>query len=242
MSEERLQKLLARAGFGSRRSSEKLISAGRVKVNGEVAELGSKANPAKDKILVDNQQISIAKNDIYIALYKPRDVLSTTGGPDRRPKLIDYVPGSDKLQIVGRLDRESEGLIILTNDGDLTNWLTHPRYGHEKEYRVLVDRLPDNKQLETWKRGVVLSDGYRTRPVKVRIERSHGDGAWLQVIMKEGRKRQIRNTAALVGLSVAKLIRVRIANLKLGKLQVGEWRHLEPHEIQALKRNRKIAK
>ena len=241
MSEERIQKLLARAGYGSRRSSEKLISAGRVKVNGEVAILGAKANPAKDKILVDGQPIAVAKNNIYIALYKPRDVLSTTGGPDRRPKLVDLVPGSDQLQIVGRLDRESEGLVILTNDGDLTNWLTHPRYGHDKEYRVLVDRLPDKKQMETWKRGVVLSDGYHTRPVKVQVERSHGDGAWLQVIMKEGRKRQIRNTAALVGLSVIKLIRVRIANLKLGKLQVGEWRYLEDREVQALKRSGKTA-
>lgn len=241
MAEERIQKLLARAGYGSRRSSEKLIAAGRVKVNGEVAVLGAKANPAKDKILVDGQRITIAKNDVYIALYKPRDVLSTTGGPDKRPKLIDLVPGSQQLQIVGRLDRESEGLVILTNDGDLTNWLTHPRYGHDKEYRVLVDRLPDNKQLETWKRGLVLSDGYRTRPVKVQVERSHGDGAWLRVVMKEGRKRQIRNTAALVGLSVIKLIRVRIANLKLGKLQVGEWRYLEEHEVQALKRSGKTA-
>lgn len=241
MPEERLQKLLARAGYGSRRASEKFISAGRVTVNGKVAELGTKANPAKDRILVDGKRIAAARSSIYIALYKPRGVLSTTGGPDKRPKLIDIVPESDQLQIVGRLDRESEGLILLTNDGQLTNWLTHPRYGHEKEYRVLVSRLPDKKQLDTWRRGIVLSDGYRTRPVKVEIEQPHGDGAWLRVIMKEGRKRQIRETAAQVGLSVAKLVRVRISNLKLGKMQVGEWRNLEPTEIEALKRSRKIA-
>ena len=241
MPEERLQKILARAGFGSRRASEKFIAAGRVKVNGTVAELGVKADPSKDTILVDGDRISVVQNDTYIALYKPRGVLSTTGGPDRRPKLIDLIPASDRLHIVGRLDFESEGLILLTSDGQLTNWLTHPRYGHEKEYRALVASMPDSKQLATWKRGVVLHDGYRTRPVTIKVEKPHGSGAWLQVIMKEGRKRQIRETAALVGLSVVKLVRVRIASLKLGKLQVGQWRDLDSEEIIALRRNRKIA-
>jgi 23S rRNA pseudouridine2605 synthase len=241
MPEERLQKILARAGFGSRRASEKFISAGRVKVNGTVAELGSKADPSRDTILVDGDRISAEKDDVYLAFYKPRGVLSTTGGPDKRPKLIDLIPDSDKLQIVGRLDFESEGLILLTSDGELTNWLTHPRYGHEKEYRALVSRMPDSKQLATWKRGVVLHDGYRTRPVKIKVEKQHGSGAWLQVIMKEGRKRQIRETAALVGLSVEKLVRIRIASLKLGKLQVGQWRNLSEEEVIALRRNRKIA-
>jgi 23S rRNA pseudouridine2605 synthase len=241
MPEERLQKILARAGFGSRRASEKFISAGRVKVNGTVAELGSKADLSRDTILVDGDRISAEKDDVYLAFYKPRGVLSTTGGPDKRPKLIDLIPDSDKLQIVGRLDFESEGLILLTSDGELTNWLTHPRYGHEKEYRALVSRMPDSKQLATWKRGVVLHDGYRTRPVKIKVEKQHGSGAWLQVIMKEGRKRQIRETAALVGLSVEKLVRIRIASLKLGKLQVGQWRNLSEEEVIALRRNRKIA-
>lgn len=241
MPEERLQKLLARAGYGSRRASEKFISAGRVTVNGKVAELGTKANPAKDRILVDGKRIAAARSSIYIALYKPRGVLSTTGGPDKRPKLIDIVPESDQLQIVGRLDRESEGLILLTNDGQLTNWLTHPRYGHEKEYQALVSKIPSKKQLEAWQRGIVMIDGTKSRPAQVTLTRTKGKGAWLKIIMKEGRKRQIREIAGLLGLHVVKLIRVRISSLNLGNLKTGSWRELEESEIRALKSHQKIA-
>lgn len=233
--EERLQKILARAGLGSRRACEELIAAGRVRINGQVATLGTKANPRSDRIEVDGRLISISDEMICIALNKPRGVISTVADPDRRQTVRDLVPISGHLYPVGRLDVDSEGLILLTNDGDLTNFLTHPKYGHEKEYRVLVARRPDNEQLETWRRGVVLVDGYHTAPANVRFESASGKGAWLRIVMREGRKRQIRETGSLIGLPVVKIIRVRIGNLYLGNLKPREWRYLSREEVLALK-------
>lgn len=233
---ERLQKILARAGYGSRRAAEALIRAGRVMVNGQVAQLGSKADPEKDFIKVDGTRLQPALGLQYIAIYKPRGVLSTTGGPEPRQKVVDLVPGGRKLHLVGRLDKDSEGLMLLTNDGELTQRLSHPRFEQEKEYRVLVARRPDQKQLEGWRKGVVLPDGTRTRPAEVRVDNSQGEGAWLRVIMHEGHKRQIREVARTLGLPVVKLIRVRIASLHLGNLKPGEWRHLSAEEVRALKR------
>jgi 23S rRNA pseudouridine2605 synthase len=125
--------------------------------------------------------------------------------------------------------------MILTNDGELTNRLTHPRYGHEKEYMVLVAKRPDDEQLEIWRRGVVLEDGFKTAPTKVTIHKWHGKGAWLKVILREGHKRQIREIGRVIGLPIVKLIRVRIATINLGNLKSGEWRHLTPEEIKQLK-------
>lgn len=240
MPEERVQKILAQAGFGSRRACEKLIAAGRVKVNGQVISLGDKADPAIDEILLDQQAIKPQARLRYVAVNKPRHVISTTGagGAEKRRKVTDLVPGGDQLHIVGRLDHESEGLVLLTNDGELTNFLTHPRYGHEKEYHVLVARSPDAEQLAAWRRGVVLEDGHRTRAADVHIVRRQGQGAWLRVIMKEGRKRQIREVAGLLGMPVVSLLRVRIASLELGNLKVGEWRELSAAEVAALKTSR----
>jgi 23S rRNA pseudouridine2605 synthase len=233
--EERLQKLLARAGLGSRRACEELITSGRVKVNGRVAILGSKADPKSDRIEVDGKPISIGNDLIYIAVYKPRGVITTLSDPDRRQTVRDLIPVPGHLFPVGRLDIDSEGLILLTNDGDLANRLTHPRYSHEKEYRVLVARRPDHEQLETWRRGVVLGDGYRTAPANVRFESAFGKGAWLRVVMREGRKRQIREIGSLIGLPVVKIIRVRIGTLHLGSLKPREWRYLSEEEVNALK-------
>ena len=140
---ERLQKILARAGLGSRRACEELIVANRVTINGRIAQLGDKADPQLDRILVDRQPIPTIENSVYIALYKPRGVLSSVSSPDRRPTVRDLVDVPEHLYPVGRLDLDSEGLILLTNDGEVANRLTHPRYGHEKEYRVLVARRPD---------------------------------------------------------------------------------------------------
>jgi 23S rRNA pseudouridine2605 synthase len=233
--EERLQKILARAGFGSRRSCETYITARRVRVNGVIAELGSKADPEKDHITVDGSPLPKAEPLVYIALYKPRGVLSTVEAPDLRSTVRDLVPYAGTLYPVGRLDADSEGLIILTNDGDLTNQLTHPKYGHEKEYRVLVARQPDEKQLSAFRHGVVLQDGYRTAPAQVMVESLHGKGAWLNVVLHEGRKRQIRETCIQVGLPVVRILRVRIGTLHLGNLKPRDWRHLTPAEIKALK-------
>jgi 23S rRNA pseudouridine2605 synthase len=241
MAEERLQKILARAGIASRRASEELIVAGRVIVNGKRAELGSKADVAKDHILVDGNRVTLPQDLVYIAIYKPRGVLSTTAGPDPRQKITDLVPDGNRLHMVGRLDKDSEGLMILTSDGELTQRLSHPRYEQEKEYRVLVARKPDGEQLGAWRRGVVLPDGTRTRAADVKIADMKGKGAWLRVVMHEGHKRQIREIAATLGLPVAKLIRVRIASLRLGKMQPAEWRNLDADEVAALKSEKPFA-
>jgi 23S rRNA pseudouridine2605 synthase len=234
MTLERLQKILSRAGLGSRRSCEDLIRAGRVTVNGQVAALGSKADWERDQIKVDGRLIS-PERLVYIAFNKPRGVLTTVSAPDLRSTVVDFVDVTEQVYPVGRLDVDSEGLVLLTNDGDLTNRLTHPRYGHEKEYRVLVARHPDQTQLETWRRGVMLEDGYRTAPAEVRIDSYSGKGAWLRVTLREGRKRQIREVGKTIGLPVVKIIRVRIGSLRLGNLKPREWRHLTAAEIAALK-------
>ncbi len=158
----------------------------------------------------------------------------TQPGDDRRSFSIWLMEHED-LAVIGRVDYESEGLVILTNDGELLNRLTHPRYHHEKEDKVLVASRPDVKQLEVWRRGGVLEDGHRTSPASVTVESNAGKGTWLRVILKEGHKRQIRETAKLTGLFVVKLIRTRIATQKLGNLKSGEWRALNQEEVENLK-------
>jgi 23S rRNA pseudouridine2605 synthase len=238
MPEERVQKILARAGFGSRRSCEELILAGRVKINGVTAVLGSKADVTADAIQVDGQRIPNQPAPVYVMLNKPQGVLSdveTHGDP--RQTVRDMIPLPGHLFSVGRLDYDSEGLILLTNDGELANKLTHPRYGHEKEYRVLLASRPDTRQLEAWRHGVVLEDGYRTAPAEVHEESGgQGKGVWLRVILREGRKRQIREMGKQIGLLVQRIMRVRIGSLRLGTLKKGEWRHLTPEEIRLLKK------
>ncbi len=235
MGEERVQKILSRAGFGSRRACELLIADGRVRVNGELIALGAKANPETDEITVDGQPIpKPSGKKIYIALHKPRGVLSDDVKGTERKTVFDLVPLPEHLFVVGRLDYDSEGLILLTNDGELANRLTHPRYGHEKEYRVLLFTKPDEEQLAIWRRGVVLPDGTRTLPAEVLVEGSAGKGAWLRVIMREGKKRQIREIGKTIGLPVNRIVRVRIGQLKLGNLKAGEWRYLTPAEVKEL--------
>jgi 23S rRNA pseudouridine2605 synthase len=232
--EERVQKILARAGFGSRRSCEELIAQGRVKVNGQNAILGTKADASKDKISVDGAVIPQAEAMVYIALHKPRGVISAVDTPDQRQTVRDLVRVAETVYPVGRLDVESEGLILLTNDGELANKLTHPRFGHQKEYRVLVAKHPDDEQLEAFRHGVVLEDGYRTAPAEVRVETTQGKGTWLNVVLREGRKRQIRETCMQIGLPVVRIVRVRIGALRLGDLKPRDWRHLTPAEVKAL--------
>jgi len=235
MAEERVQKILSRAGFGSRRACEVLIADGRVKVNGELISLGAKADVEKDEITVDGQPIpKPSGKKIYIALHKPRGVLSDDVKGTERKTVFDLVPLPEHLFVVGRLDYDSEGLILLTNDGELANRLTHPRYGHEKEYRVLLFTKPDEEQLEIWRRGVVLPDGSRTAPAQVTVEGEAGKGVWLRVIMREGKKRQIREIGKTIGLPVNRILRVRIGNLKLGNLKPGELRYLSPAEVREL--------
>ena len=234
---ERLQKTLAQAGYGSRRACEDFISAGRVRVNGQIATLGQKADPSIDKITVDGKPIAAAEQLIYVALYKPRNVLSTVEHErgDERQTVRDIVEVSGHLYPVGRLDYESEGLVLMTNDGELTNRLTHPKFGHTKEYRVLVARRPDKDQIEAWKHGIVLEDGYKTAPADVRFESAQGRGAWVRVAMEEGRKRQIREICKQLGLPVVRIVRVRIGALRLGNLKPRQWRYLTTKEVEELK-------
>ena len=233
--EERVQKILARAGYGSRRACEELIIDGRISINGVKAILGSKADQLTDTITVDGQALPKQEIEkIYIALYKPRGVLSDTDPNDPRKTVFDLVEVPGHLFAVGRLDLDSEGLILLTNDGILANRLTHPRYGHEKEYRVLVAARPDDEQLKAWRNGVVMEDGYRTQPAEVRVEQPFGKGCWLRIVLREGRKRQIREVGSRIGLPVVRIIRIRIGSVLLDSLVVGKWRHLSLQEVRQL--------
>jgi 23S rRNA pseudouridine2605 synthase len=238
--EERLQKIMAQAGLGSRRDCEEFILAGRVRVNGTVAVIGQKADPVADKISLDMRLIKPAEQKVYIALHKPKYVLSTVDAEqgDSRQTVRDLVAVSERLYPVGRLDFESEGLVLMTNDGELAQKLTHPSHGHSKEYRVLLARQPDAEQIATWQRGVVLEDGYKTQRADVRTESLAGKGAWLRIVMREGRKRQIREIGAMLALPVVRIVRVRIGSLLLGGLKPSEWRYLTPEEIKALKEDR----
>src|SRR5512133_2553372 len=242
--EERLQKLLAQAGHGSRRHCEEFIVAGRVRVNGQVATLGQKADLSVDKVTLDGKALPKAESltYTYIALYKPRNVLSAAEGQDDRETVRDLISLPGHLYPVGRLDWDSEGLILMTNDGELTNKLTHPKFGHEKEYRVLIARKPDDKQLEAWRRGIVLDDSDKTAPADVSFLSLSGKGAWIRVIMGEGKKRQIREVGRLLGLPVVKIIRLRIGTLKLGNLKPRQWRHLTSDEVAELKGEAKTTK
>lgn len=233
--EERLQKILAKAGYGSRRSCEEFIIAGRVRVNGQVAILGQKADLSIDKVTLDGKPLSAPEKLTYIALYKPRNVISSVDDEVGRKTVRDLIPEAGHLYPVGRLDWDSEGLVLMTNDGDLTNKLTHPRYGHQKEYRVLIARRPEQEQIQTWRRGVVVEEGYRTAPADVYVESGAGKGAWLRVTMGEGRKRQIREIGKTLGLPVVRIVRVRIGTLRLETLKPGEWRYLTANELAELK-------
>ncbi|MBW7880832.1 MAG: rRNA pseudouridine synthase, partial [Anaerolineae bacterium] len=239
--EHRLQKLLAQANYGSRRAAEDLITAGRVRVNGEVAQLGSKADPEKDVVTVDGQRVDLKSPPIYIAYNKPVNVLSATERQpgDDRPTVRDMVPVDGHLFLLGRLDAESEGLVVLTNDGDLTQALTHPRYEHTKTYQVVVYGSMDGRTADRWSRGVTLDeeDGstVETAQCFVDIVRREGDVTILKVVMTEGRNRQIRRVAALLGYPVKRLVRTHIGRYPMGDLPRGEYVELKERDVKLLK-------
>jgi 23S rRNA pseudouridine2605 synthase len=229
--EERLQKILARAGFGSRRACEELIRQGRVAINGQVAQIGQKADPDRDRITVDGEPVQVETKHTYVALHKPRGTLSDEGdGSGRIQTARDLVKLPGRLYPVGRLDLRSEGLLLLTDDGELTFKLTHPKYEHEKEYEVCVEGHPDEKTLQQWRRGVFLERS-QTAPAQVSVMRREKDCTWLRVVLREGRKRQIRRVGAMLGHPVHQLIRVRIGPVRLGNLEPGEWRRLTEQEL-----------
>jgi 23S rRNA pseudouridine2605 synthase len=235
MAEDRVQKILSRAGFGSRRGCEKFIEEGRVTVNGEVVTIGAKADPKKDEIRLDGKIVGKPEKKVVVAVNKPRYMLSIHAPDDTRPSVFDIVKDERHLYPVGRLDYDSSGLVLLTNDGELANRLTHPRYEHDKEYEVRVTKKPDEEQLKIWRRGVVLEDGYRTLPASVEVKSYTKSGAWLTVILQEGKNRQIRRTGSRIGLPVRQIQRIRIGPVQLGKLQPGNFRYLQPEEIKELR-------
>jgi len=238
---ERLQKVLSQYGYGSRRACEKIIAESRVSINGQVAILGSKADPFEDQIKIDGNLLKPKKrNEIYIAFYKPRGVLSEIIKKDNRPIVRDYLPIKEHIFIVGRLDKESEGLILLTNNGKVANLLTHPRYEHEKEYEVLLGKIPDEDQISAWQKGVVLENRKKTLPVRIEILRHQNNNCWVKVTMREGKKRQIREICNLIGLPVKRIIRKRIACIRLNNLKPGHWRNLSKNEVRDLKSEIKL--
>lgn len=248
----RLQKVIAAAGIASRRKAEALILAGRVRVNGQVVqELGVRVDPEKDVVEVDGEPVHVPALRHYLVVHKPRGVLSTTEDPFHRPTVRDLVPLEGHLFPVGRLDADSEGLMLLTDDGRLTERLTHPRYGHKKEYLALVIGVPNSKALRALERGIVLAEG-RTGPAEVTVlgrrlpqelvdarvpalrKESPKGFCWLRVVVTEGKKHQVRRMLKAVGHPVLRLVRVGLGSLRLGTLGPGEWRELTAKEQRRL--------
>ncbi len=234
MTQERLQRALARAGFGSRRTCEELIAAGRVSLNGAVATLGDKAEAGRDDVRVDGTPVNLDPNVRYYALHKPAGVLTTMQDPQGRTDIRAYLPTTGpRVFPVGRLDRDSEGLLLLTNDGELANRLMHPSFGIEKEYLAEVRGAPGPKHLSRLRAGVTLDDG-PARPKSARtVDASRGRGA-IRIVMTEGRKREVRRMLDAVGLPVTRLVRVRVGPITLGGLAPGELRELSHEEVVAL--------
>lgn len=222
MPEIRLQKFIADSGVASRRRAEELITSGRVKVNGRIVTvLGTKIDPIKHKVQVDNQTISAETNKLYIAFYKPRGVLSTMSDDRGRPCLGDYFEEIDeRLFHVGRLDKESEGLLLLTNDGNWANELAHPSKGVEKSYRVLVEESMTREHLARLLKGIRLEDGL----AKARSAKLIPGG--FEITLHEGRNQIVRRMAAALGLNILALQRTRIGRIHLGELKNGKWRYL----------------
>lgn len=233
---ERLQKILSRAGVSSRRQAEELIREGLVAVNGKlVSDLGSKATPGQDRITLRGRPIQLTEQLEYLLLNKPVGVVTTLFDPEGRPTILDVLPRQrHRLFPVGRLDFHTSGLLLLTNDGELAQRLTHPRYGIEKVYRVKVKGEPTERTLEQLARGVRLEEGV-TAPARVRVVRSSEGKTWLEMVLTEGRRREVRRMCEYVGHPVEKLSRIALGPLKLGRLAVGESRPLTEREIFSLR-------
>jgi len=239
MQLERLQKIIAHAGFASRREAETMIREGRVTLNGRVVtELGTKADADRDHIKVDGKLITQAEPHRYILLYKPKEVMTTVEDPQGRRTVIDLIRGiRERIYPVGRLDFHSEGLILLTNDGDLAYKVSHPRHGSVKTYHVKVRGVPEDRLIDKLQRGITL-DGKRTLPCEIArlrtTARNEEGNSWFEVKLREGRTQQIRKMFQAVGHPVAKLKRVAIGPISDPKLTAGEWRELSKQEVKLL--------
>jgi len=226
---ERLQKVLAAAGFGSRRACEELIADGRVTVDGEVAELGRRVDPETAKVEVGGVPVSVRPGLVYYLLNKPRGVVTTASDPQGRPTVLELVPPEPRVFPVGRLDADTEGLLILTNDGDLAYRLAHPSFGVEKEYLAEVDGVPTAGELRRLRTGVQLEDGV-TAPARASVVQ----GRALRLTIHEGRNRQVRRMCAAIGHPVVRLVRTRIGPLADRSLPPGTWRTITLAEVRAL--------
>lgn len=242
MPTERLQKIIARAGITSRRRAEDLVADGRVRVNGVLAALGESADPARDRIEVDGRPISTAAPPVHIAVHKPRGFLSSARDERGRRSVVSLVDsGGERLWPAGRLDVESEGLMLLTNDGEWANRVLHPRYENEREYAALVSPPPGGAALRRLLNGFPLEDGparllsaRRALPPREVARDRVEEGEWLRVRLGEGRKREVRRLFAAVDCRVERLVRTRFGSLTLAGLREGEWRRLRPREVAAL--------
>jgi 23S rRNA pseudouridine2605 synthase len=230
---ERVQKVLARAGLGSRRACEDLVREGRVRIYGRVARLGDRVDRSRDRVEVDGVRVPLDPELRYYALNKPRGVVTTARDPERRPDIRAFMPSGERVFPVGRLDRDTEGLLLLTNDGELANRLMHPRYGVEKEYLAEVDGRPAQRALAKLVAGVRLDDGV-ARARSARAVAATGGRTAVRIVMTEGRKREVRRMLGSLDLPVRRLVRVRVGPVRLERLPPGEVRELEPEEVRAL--------
>jgi pseudouridine synthase len=242
--EQRLQKLIAAAGIASRRHAEELITAGLVTVNGRVVtELGAKADPEKDHIKVKGKLINRQleqREKVYVLLNKPRGYLTSLSDPEGRPLVTDLIPGAlGRLHPVGRLDFNTEGLLLLTNDGDLTNVITSAKNQVPKVYRAKVKGVPSEKAIERLRRGIAIGEDERTAPAKVTKLRHSDTNAWYEVVLYEGRNQQVRRMFDAIGHSVIKLARTRIGSLEDKHLKTGQWRKLTAVEVRRLQPKRR---
>ena len=247
MSEERLQKLMAAAGVGSRRKCEELIAAGRVQLNGRVVtEPGTKADPRRARILVDGKPVRLVTSHSYYKLHKPRGVLGDFGDDENERKTVaDLLPeGAARVFPVGRLDLHSEGLVLMTDDGELAHRLTHPRFEHKKVYFVLVDAEPSPTELAQLRTGIDLPEGKTTPadvqvvqklPAELLLSKGPTEGVWLRMVLKEGKKRQIRQMTAAVGHPTLRLVRWMIGPLTMSGLELGKCEPLTPGEVNRLR-------
>ncbi len=226
---ERLQKVLAQRGYGSRRVCEELIAEGRVSVNGEVAILGRRIDPTVDAVEVDGKHVGVRPGMVHYLLNKPAGVVTTASDPHGRPTVVELVPDEPRVFPVGRLDRDTEGLLLLTNDGELTNRLTHPRYGVEKEYLAEVEGIVSASGLRKLREGVELDDGMTAAG-----RASQPTPGVLRITIHEGRNRQVRRMCEAIGHPVKRLVRVRIGPITDRSLPPGTWRALTSAELKAL--------
>lgn len=232
----RLQKYMAKCGVASRRKSENIILEGRVKVNGKtITELGIKVDPDKDVVILDNKIIRMEKNNVYIIINKPEGYVTTVSDQFNRPTVIDLIRSIDeRIYPVGRLDYDTSGLLILTNDGNLTYKLTHPKHEINKEYIAKIKGIPNNKSLNEFKNGLKIED-YVTSKANIEIIETYKQNSQVKIIIHEGKNRQVRKMCKKIGHPVIKLKRVAIGDLNIDKMKTGEWRFLTAKEVEYLK-------